>query len=158
MKSIVKGKVVDVGSELDYIAIIYDDNQVIVYDLMKDIVQDRVQKFEKIFDINSKINLNIDLENYIKEFNRYLTQKDSDNKVALISVHSSKGLEWKVVFIPMMLEGIFPSGLSGENLEEEKRLYYVACSRSKEFLYLLYPEYFYEKLGYFNKKSSFLKF
>lgn len=126
--------------------------------LMKDIVQDRVLKFEKIFDINSKINLNIDLENYIKEFNRYLTKKDSDNKVALISVHSSKGLEWKVVFIPMMLEGIFPSSLSGENLEEEKRLYYVACSRSKEFLYLLYPEYFYEKLGYFNKKSSFLKF
>lgn len=124
--------------------------------LMEEIIQDRVLKFEKIFDINSKINLNIDLENYIKEFKRYLTKKDSDNKVALISVHSSKGLEWKVVFIPMMLEGIFPSGLSGENLEEEKRLYYVACSRSKEFLYLLYPEYFYEKLGYFNKKSSFL--
>ena len=126
--------------------------------LMKDIIQDRVLKFEKIAEINSKINLNINLENYIKEFNRYLTKKDSDNKVALISVHSSKGLEWKVVFIPMMLEGIFPSSLSGENLEEEKRLYYVACSRSKEFLYLLYPEYFYEKLGYFNKKSSFLKF
>lgn len=126
--------------------------------LMEDIIQDRVLKFEKIFDINSKINLNINLENYIKEFNRYLTKKDSNDKVALISVHSSKGLEWKVVFIPMMLEGIFPSSLSGENLEEEKRLYYVACSRSKEFLYLLYPEYFYEKLGYFNKKSSFLKF
>lgn len=126
--------------------------------LMEDIIQDRVLKFEKIAEINSKINLNINLENYIKEFNRYLTKKDSDNKVALISVHSSKGLEWKVVFIPMMLEGIFPSSLSEENLEEEKRLYYVACSRSKEFLYLLYPEYFYEKLGYFNKKSSFLKF
>lgn len=126
--------------------------------LMEDIIQDRVLQFEKIAEINSKINLNINLENYIKEFNRYLTKKDSDDKVALISVHSSKGLEWKVVFIPMMLEGIFPSGLSGENLEEEKRLYYVACSRSKEFLYLLYPEYFYEKLGYFNKKSSFLKF
>lgn len=126
--------------------------------LMEDIVQDRILKLEKIIQINSKINLNITLENYIKEFNRYLTKKDSDDKIALISVHSSKGLEWRVVFIPIMLEGIFPSSLSGENLEEEKRLYYVACSRSKEFLYLLYPEYFYEKLGYFNKKSSFLKF
>lgn len=126
--------------------------------LMEDIVQDRVVKFEKIIEINSKINLNITLENYIKEFNRYLTKKESKDKVSLISVHSSKGLEWRVVFIPIMLEGIFPSSLSGENLEEEKRLYYVACSRSKEFLYLLYPEYFYEKLGYFNRKSSFLKF
>ena len=126
--------------------------------LMEDIIQDRIVKFEKIDEINSKINLNINLENYIREFNRYLTKKDNVDKVSLISVHSSKGLEWKVVFIPMMLEGIFPSSLSGENLEEEKRLYYVACSRSKEFLYLLYPEYFYEKLGYFNKKSSFLKF
>ena len=124
--------------------------------LMEDIIQDRILKFEKIAEINSKINLNIDLEKYIREFNRYLIRKDNVDKVSLISVHSSKGLEWKVVFIPMMLEGIFPSSLSGENLEEEKRLYYVACSRSKEFLYLLYPEYFYEKLGYFNKKSSFI--
>jgi DNA helicase-2/ATP-dependent DNA helicase PcrA len=124
--------------------------------LMEDIIQDRVLKFGKIDEINSKINLNIDLEKYIREFNRDLTRKDNVDKISLISVHSSKGLEWEVVFIPMMLEGIFPSSLSGENLEEEKRLYYVACSRSKEFLYLLYPEYFYEKLGYFNKKSSFL--
>lgn len=82
---------------------------------------------------------------------------DKDEKISLISVHSSKGLEWKIVFIPNLLEGIFPSNLSEQNLEEEKRLYYVACSRSKEFLYLLYPEHFYEKLGYFDKKSSFLK-
>lgn len=125
--------------------------------LMENIVQNRVLKLEKIDEINSKINLNISLENYIKEFKRYLTKKDNKDKISLISVHSSKGLEWRVVFIPMMLEGIFPSALSGESLEEEKRLYYVACSRSKEFLYLLYPEFFYEKLGYFNKKSSFLK-
>lgn len=47
VKSIVKGKVVDVGSELDYIAIIYDDNQVIVYDLMKDIVLKKNDSVEK---------------------------------------------------------------------------------------------------------------
>ncbi|KMQ70460.1 M23 family metallopeptidase [Chryseobacterium koreense] len=47
VRSIVNGKVVAVGSELDYIAIIYDDNQVIIYDLMKDVVLKRNDIVEK---------------------------------------------------------------------------------------------------------------
>ena len=57
---------------------------------------------------------------------------------------------------PEMYEAGYKA-LEEKNIEEEKRLFYVACSRGKQYLYLLYPEYFYEKVGYFDKKSSFLK-
>ena len=58
-------------------------------------------------------------------------------------------------FIPTLLEGIFPSDIGEKNIEEEKRLFYVACSRGKKYLYLLYPEYFYEKLDILIKNLHF---
>ena len=65
-----------------------------------------------------------------------------DEAVILTTVHQAKGLEWKVVFIIWLAEGRFPSYLSfgseGE-LEEERRLFYVAVTRSKDQLYLAYP-------------------
>ncbi|MBR8701066.1 ATP-dependent DNA helicase Rep [Fusobacterium sp. DD29] len=89
----------------------------------------------------------------------YHTKSDeSSDGVALLSVHSSKGLEWDVVFLPTMMEGIFPSFNNEEELEEEKRLYYVGCSRAKTNLYLLYPKFYYEKTGYYEKKSRFLNY
>lgn len=109
--------------------------------------------------VKSNKGKNNDLETYIKALknNLNIEKKTTKGKVSLLSVHSSKGLEWEVVFIPTLLEGIFPSNIGEKNMEEEKRLFYVACSRGKKYLYLLYPEYFYEKIGYFDKKSSFLK-
>lgn len=100
------------------------------------------------------------LEKILKEHSIPYHTKDNEKKngVALYSVHSSKGLEWEVVFIPTLLEGIFPSGIDRDEIEEEKRLYYVACSRAKNYLYLTYPKYHYEKLGYFDKKSKFLEY
>lgn len=110
-------------------------------------------------EIKSSIRKKEDLGAYIKELKNILSneKKMAKGKVSLLSVHSSKGLEWEAVFIPTLLEGIFPSNIGEKNIEEEKRLFYVACSRGKQYLYLLYPEYFYEKVGYFDKKSSFLK-
>lgn len=63
-----------------------------------------------------------------------------DNQVSLMTLHSAKGLEFKVVFIPGMEEGIFPHIRSFENpseLEEERRICYVGITRAKEKLYLL---------------------
>lgn len=118
---------------------------------------EEVEIFQKV---KGSIKENENLEMYIKELKNILESegKITKNKVSLLSVHSSKGLEWEAVFIPTLLEGVFPSNIGEEkNLEEEKRLFYVACSRGKNYLYLLYPKYFYEKIGYFDKKSSFLK-
>ena len=62
--------------------------------------------------------------------------------VTLSSVHQSKGLEWKVVFVIWLTEGMFPSQRSlgsPEALEEERRLFYVAVTRAEDELYLSWP-------------------
>lgn len=56
-------------------------------------------------------------------------------KVTISTCHSAKGLEWPVVFIPAVEEGTFPFALS-EDLNEERRLLYVACTRAQNLLYL----------------------
>ncbi|MBI4335118.1 MAG: ATP-dependent helicase [Candidatus Omnitrophica bacterium] len=71
--------------------------------------------------------------------------RDSDNaeeSIILSTVHQAKGLEWKTVFIIGLCDGQFPHPKSMEDpfqLEEERRLFYVAVTRAKDEVYLLYP-------------------
>lgn len=65
---------------------------------------------------------------------------EDEDAVVLMTLHSAKGLEFPVVFIPGMEEGIFPgnqSMFSEEDLEEERRLAYVGITRAKKKLYLI---------------------
>ena len=65
--------------------------------------------------------------------------EDSDNKVTLMTVHSSKGLEFPYVFVVGLEENLFPSGgsLASENeIEEERRLFYVAMTRAEKAVWL----------------------
>ncbi|HEY3897647.1 MAG TPA: UvrD-helicase domain-containing protein [Chthoniobacter sp.] len=69
------------------------------------------------------------------------TNEDTE-MLTLSSVHQAKGLEWKVVFVIWMSDGMFPSNRSLESdeaIEEERRLFYVAVTRAKDELYLTYP-------------------
>jgi DNA helicase-2/ATP-dependent DNA helicase PcrA len=62
--------------------------------------------------------------------------------VTLSTVHSAKGLEWDAVFVIWMTDGWFPSSRSYdefEDLEEERRLLYVAATRARRHLYFVYP-------------------
>lgn len=65
--------------------------------------------------------------------------EDQDNSITLMTLHSAKGLEFPVVFLVGMEEGIFPGYKTiGEPqaLEEERRLFYVGITRAKQYLYL----------------------
>ena len=67
-----------------------------------------------------------------------------EESVKIMTIHAAKGLEWPVVFLPALEEGIFPSErslMSSAALEEERRLFYVACTRAKEGLYLSSADY-----------------
>lgn len=70
--------------------------------------------------------------------------KEEDNRVTLMTIHSSKGLEFPVVFILGMEEGLFPhnrSLLEPRELEEERRLCYVAITRAKQELYMTHAKF-----------------
>jgi DNA helicase-2/ATP-dependent DNA helicase PcrA len=69
-------------------------------------------------------------------------EDEEEDTIKLTTIHQAKGLEFEVVFLIMLCDGLFPSGRSleeNENLEEERRLFYVAITRAKKQLYLSYP-------------------
>ena len=69
------------------------------------------------------------------------TQDDTE-KIKLSTIHQAKGLEFEVVFVIMLCDGMFPSARSSESNdseEEERRLFYVSITRAKNELYLCYP-------------------
>ena len=70
-------------------------------------------------------------------------EEDGNNKVSLMTVHSSKGLEYPYVYVVGLEENIFPSGgwLANEGeIEEERRLFYVAMTRAKKVLQLSFAQ------------------
>ncbi len=77
---------------------------------------------------------NVSLVEYVDQKSR----QGSSERITLTTLHQAKGLEWPVVFLTGMEEGLFPhsrSFLNPEELEEERRLAYVGITRAKEQLY-----------------------
>jgi DNA helicase-2/ATP-dependent DNA helicase PcrA len=112
----------------------------------------RRSDIEKMMEFSSGFD---DIELFLEQMS-LLSNTDTDNdpkeargqedepKVTLSSIHQSKGLEWKVVFLIWLADGQFPNGRilesdDGGMLEEERRLFYVAITRAKDQLYMLYP-------------------
>ncbi len=69
-------------------------------------------------------------------------QKDTADAVNIVTMHASKGLEWKLVILPDVNEGVVPhkNAVTDAELEEERRMFYVAMTRAKELLFLFYIE------------------
>ena len=68
---------------------------------------------------------------------------DDVERLRLSTIHQAKGLEFDVVFVIMLCDGLFPSSRSAESAdgeEEERRLFYVSITRAKNELYLTYPQ------------------
>ena len=92
----------------------------------------------------------------------YSRYDENIDAITFSSVHQAQGLEWKAVFVIGMAERIFPSSkvLELENLqalEEERRLFYVAVTRAKDYLYLTYPIFHQRGYDGFLEPSSFLR-
>ncbi len=80
------------------------------------------------------------LEN-ISLASNYDEAQDSDNYVSLMTVHAAKGLEFPVVFITGLEEKLFPlNAYEPEQLEEERRLFYVAMTRAQEKIFLSWAQ------------------
>jgi DNA helicase II / ATP-dependent DNA helicase PcrA len=76
---------------------------------------------------------------------------DDKDGVSLLTIHKSKGMEFPVVFVIGLIEGLMPSKKG--NLEEERRICFVAISRAMQLLFLSHPLNY---LGQPSKKSLFL--
>jgi len=132
--------------------------------------KDDYRRLENIRELSSVAQQFPDLKNFLESValvqQEYSVQekrkKDTvDEAVRLMTLHSSKGLEFKVVFIAGMEEGLLPhsrSMLDKEELEEERRLCYVGVTRAKSSLYLTYAakRLYFGKTNY-NSPSRFLE-
>lgn len=128
----------------------------------------RMQDVDVLIDLSRKYS---DLDNFLSDFaldppskrvadqsRPLIDEGEEAGKVTISTVHSAKGLEWFAVFIPHALEGLFPSNRATniEEMEEERRLFYVACSRAREELYITFPRNIYSYDAFFHLPSRFL--
>lgn len=104
------------------------------------------------------------LENFLQQISLVADIDEVDNQknaVTLMTIHSAKGLEFPVVFITGLEEGLFPvsgSMMSEEEMEEERRLFYVAITRAKHKLYMLFANQRYRfGIQSYQMKSRFLR-
>ena len=157
---------IDTGKELEWkkviLELIEDAKELSLVDLIEDVLvktglrmeyendksvesERRLEVLEEFkslavnFEDNGIFDLETFLENImlVSDTGQYA---ENDDQVTLMTLHSAKGLEFKVVFIIGMEEGIFPHNRSFESeseLEEERRLCYVGITRAKTKLYLL---------------------
>ena len=115
--------------------------------------------------VDNKDNSNKELDKFLQDISLMTDQDfDQDNDeeyISLMTIHMSKGLEFPVVFIVGVEEDLFPSQMmisSREDLEEERRLFYVAITRAMKKLYLTYSNTRY-RYGILKdcEKSRFIK-
>ncbi|MFX1380135.1 MAG: ATP-dependent helicase [Promethearchaeota archaeon] len=87
-------------------------------------------------------NLSLNLSNLESRTVHVEEQTEEERPLILSTIHRAKGLEWRIVFIPMLCEDSFPSSRSvgdPDTFEEERRVFYVALTRAKDQLYLISP-------------------
>ena len=120
-------------TELDYVGYLQDTKE------EKDL-QPKIENLQELVNVASEYT---DLEDLLVQASLYREEDDKDeDKVQLMTMHKSKGLEYKAVIVAGCAEGISPHFKSLEDplqLEEERRCMYVAMTRAKDYLFMTYP-------------------
>ncbi len=145
--------------------------------LLKELWDDRsiegISRYENVQELLNSIKEYIDneenkeksLDNFLQEISLMTDQDNEEDEegefVSLMTIHMAKGLEFPVVFIVGVEEDLFPSQMmisSREDLEEERRLFYVAITRAMKKLYITYSKTRY-RYGLLKdcEKSRFIK-
>jgi DNA helicase-2/ATP-dependent DNA helicase PcrA len=123
-----------------------------------DVLRDMATKYDDLEKFLSELSLDPPSRQFSKQTTPAIDE-DEEGRVVISTVHSAKGLEWHTVFISHCLDGLFPNSKSLnhiEDLEEERRLFYVASSRSKKGLYITMPSRVSNYTGFFSYPSRFL--
>ena len=126
-----------------------DETEMLKYYKRQDTIQDH-ERYANVMEVLNSVDEFMErnpgslLHDFLEEVS-LLTDIDDwnedENHVTMMTVHSSKGLEFPVVFVTGLEDGLFPlSGALNERslMEEERRLFYVALTRAQQMVYLLY--------------------
>lgn len=126
----------------------------------KDGTVNPMQKTKALAKINRKVMLLKNLSRNFQDLSKFInsmilggSEMSEGDGVNLLSIHASKGLEFKEVYVIDLMDGRFPNRKlmsKGGSIEEERRLFYVAVTRAKDILYLSFAKY--DKI----KKLSFV--
>lgn len=129
-------------------------------DYLKEYAEQRKMKYEELIDVLDELqessrgfNSYTDWFNHMEEYREELKKQANNIKkknidgIHIMTMHSSKGLEFSAVFIVDVNEGITPhkKAVLPENIEEERRLFYVAMTRAKRQLYIFSSKQRYSK-------------
>jgi len=133
----------------------FDDWQQRINDL--EVLRDISKKYSSLRDFLADFTIDPPEKNERARGNSF---NEQENHVCLSTIHSAKGLEWESVFLIGLVEGVLPVSFSlndEESIEEEQRLFYVALTRAKKYLFLAAH---YENPGFsfnqFNQISRFI--
>lgn len=114
---------------------------------------DKEELYNVLDELAHRASQYMSLSQWLEDIAEYIRQCDKDRQnntadgVHMLTMHGSKGLEYKIVLVMDVCEGIIPynKAVLDSQIEEERRLFYVAMTRAKEKLYLLYPKQRYNK-------------
>lgn len=106
--------------------------------------EDRCQDFDSLFEYASRF---AGMEDFLANVTLEISEAessqpaDSSDRVRLMTVHQAKGLEFPVVFLISAADGLFPTkrSIDDGDVNEERRLFYVAATRAMDFLVISYP-------------------
>ena len=124
-----------------------------IRDYMYEHKADKEELYNVLDELTHRASRYMSLSQWLDGIAEYLKQCNTQRRnstmegVHMLTMHGSKGLEYKIVMVMDVCEGIIPynKAVLDEQIEEERRLFYVAMTRAKEKLYLLYPKQRYNK-------------